>query len=93
METAIKFQLLTLPFTKPPDIIASMINLNELVGGLLVAFLYFMLQYNFYSKHLWLLLIVSLKGMENSHHKVTLLFKALIVFKKSLSETQPFWSH
>lgn len=93
MKTAIKFQLLTHPFTKPTDIIASMINLNELVGGLLVPFLYFMPQCIFFSEHLQLLLIVSLKGIENSHHKVTLLFKALIVSKKSLSETQPSWSH
>lgn len=37
MKTAIKFQLLTHPFTKPSDIIASMINLNERVGVLLAA--------------------------------------------------------
>jgi len=58
MKTAIKFQLLTHSFTKPHDIIASMINLIEHAGGLLAAFLYFIPQYIFfqsiYSLYLWL---------------------------------------
>lgn len=67
MKTAIKFQLLTHPFTKPRDIIASMINLNEHVGSLLASFLYFMHQYiRFFSEHLQLILIVGLKEIENS---------------------------
>lgn len=66
MKTAIKFQLLTHPFTKPRDIIASMINLNEHAEGLLAAFLYFVPEKIFFSEHLQLILIVVLKGKENS---------------------------